>query len=124
MSPRSAEFMIEARRRLVGARAALNVADRGLAVSAAYYAMLFAARAALSELDLYARTHRGIWHLFHGRFVTTGRFEARMYSIGAGAQKPREDADYDAVTPSRAEVERLLGDAEEFVEAVGAMLEE
>jgi uncharacterized protein (UPF0332 family) len=47
------------------------------AVSAAYYAMLYAARAALSERDEYARTHRGAWHLFHtGGSIsggTTGR---------------------------------------------------
>jgi len=56
MKSRSEEFMRVARRRL---RAALVVADTGdfdSAVEPAYYASLNAARAALSEEDLYART--------------------------------------------------------------------
>ena len=33
-------------------------------VSEAYYAMLYAARAALSEEDDYPKTHRGVWGQF------------------------------------------------------------
>jgi uncharacterized protein (UPF0332 family) len=47
MSPRSIEFMASARERLRGAEHALAASDRDLSVSAAYYAMLYAARAAL-----------------------------------------------------------------------------
>jgi uncharacterized protein (UPF0332 family) len=72
MSPRSQEFFAEAERRLA---AATLVRERGLnaaAVSAAYYAMLYAARAALSEHDRIARTHSGTWQLLREEFVFTG----------------------------------------------------
>jgi uncharacterized protein (UPF0332 family) len=59
VSARSAEFLDEARKRLRTARAALGVDDPAGAVSAAYYAMLYAVRAALSEEDRYAKTHAG-----------------------------------------------------------------
>jgi uncharacterized protein (UPF0332 family) len=67
MSPRSEEFMNSARERLTGARHSLAAGDLGLAISAAYYAILYAARAALSESDEHARTHGGTWHLFRNR---------------------------------------------------------
>ncbi len=50
MSPRSAEFLQAAERRLTLARTAGQ--DPAGALSAAYYAMLYAARAALSEQDI------------------------------------------------------------------------
>lgn len=46
MSPRSAEFMAEARERLAGAADALTSGHPGLAASGAYYAMLYAAKPA------------------------------------------------------------------------------
>ena len=76
MSPRSVEFMDQARDRAVIARVLLAAGHPEGAVSAAYYAMLYAARAALSEGDEYARTHGGTWHLFFERYVTTGAFVA------------------------------------------------
>lgn len=64
MSPRSEEFMVQARERAVAAQELLAAGHLEPAVSVAYYAMLNAARAALSEDDQHSRTHRGTWHLF------------------------------------------------------------
>lgn len=71
MSPRSTEFMDQALDRAAIAQEVLASGHLAGAVSAAYYAMLYAARAALSEDDEYARTHGGVWHLFHQRYVAT-----------------------------------------------------
>jgi uncharacterized protein (UPF0332 family) len=71
MSPRSAEFFDAAQRRLATARQVVDD-DPAASLSAAYYAMLYAARAALSESDVYARTHSGIWHKFRRAFVEGG----------------------------------------------------
>ena len=68
------------------------------AVSTAYYAMLYAARAALSERDEYARTQGGTWHLFHERYVTTGAFDQQLHAMAQGAQRTREKGDYEAIT--------------------------
>jgi predicted nucleotidyltransferase len=57
MSPRSAEFLEAARRPLGAATGAVDN-DPSTAVSAAYYSMLCATRAALSERDVHAKTPR------------------------------------------------------------------
>ena len=56
MSPRSQEFYDRARERLAGARRIFDQGEYAIAVGAAYYAMLYGARAALSERHLHART--------------------------------------------------------------------
>ncbi|MGH2954638.1 MAG: HEPN domain-containing protein [Solirubrobacterales bacterium] len=122
MSPRSAEYMAEAHRRLRTARAALGVDDPSGAVSAAYYAMLYAARAALSEEDRSARTHAGAWGAFRETFVTTGRFPEETFRSGPYAQELREAADYHARSPAPEVAESIAEDAERFVAAISEML--
>lgn len=123
MSPRSQEFMDFARERLAGARDALAAGHLDLAVSAAYYAMFYAARAALSETDEYAKTHRGTWHLFHQRYVVTDAFGQALYVLSQRAQKAREQGDYEAVTPAAEEANTIVAGAEDFVAAVERMLD-
>jgi uncharacterized protein (UPF0332 family) len=123
MSPRSEEFMREARERLEAARALIARGIFGAAVSEAYYAALYAARAALSERDRNARTHRGTWNLFREEFVADGSFDADLAAAAVAMQETREGADYDAETVSREDADRLLAVAERFVEAVAALIE-
>ena len=84
MSPRSREFLERAHERVAAARA-LAADTPDLAISVAYYAMLYAARAALSEQELYAKTHTGTWNLFHRGFVADRRFDADLL-----AQSPHD----------------------------------
>lgn len=121
MSPRSTEFMEAARRRLRLAGGALHTDPAG-ALSAAYYAMLYAARAALSERDAYAKTHAGTWNRFHAEFVSPGQFEAALADAARKVQPEREDADYDAWAAPREEAERVIELAASFLDAVEAML--
>ena len=123
MSPRSEEFMDSARERLRGAHDALAAEHLDLAVSAAYYAMLYAARAALSEGDEHARTHRGTWNLFRERYVMTDAFDDGLYRLSQHAQTAREGADYEAVTPSEEDAKRYVDGAADFVAAVERMLD-
>lgn len=122
MSPRTQEFMDQARDRAVVARQLLSSGHLELAVSAAYYAMLYAARAALSERDEYARRHGGTWGLFHRRFVATGAFDQHLHSLAQQAQEAREGADYEAITPDPAKAKEYVDGAAEFVAAVERML--
>jgi uncharacterized protein (UPF0332 family) len=123
MSPRSVEFMDQARDRAALARVALDSGHLEGAVSAAYYAMLYAARAALSERDEYARTHSGTWHLFHDRYVTTGAFDQHLHTLAQEAQRTRERGDYEAITPDRGEAERIVAGAADYIAAVEHMLD-
>lgn len=90
MSPRSQEFLDQAQERLAAAREAAAANHLGVAVSVAYYSMLYAARAALSEDDENARTHRGTWNLFRIRYVTTDAFDAALFTLAQHAQVARE----------------------------------
>ncbi len=123
MSPRSTEFMDQARDRVALARIALESGHLEGAVSAGYYAMLYAARAALSERDDYARTHSGTWHLFHDRYVSTGAFDHDLHALAHRAEETREGADYEAITPERARTEEIVNGASDFVAAVERMLD-
>jgi uncharacterized protein (UPF0332 family) len=121
VSPRSEEFLGSAVARLATAQAALSL-DPASSVSLAYYAVIYAARGALSERDSYAKTHRGTWHLFREKFVNTGLFDPELAGAAASLQRQREEADYDAARPSEDEAAAALDTAERFVAAVQALL--
>lgn len=123
MSPRSEEFMDQARERAAVAPDLLLAGHLEIAVSAAYYAMLYAARAALSEDEESARTHRGTWNAFRLRYVITDAFDAALFTLAQHAQAAREGGDYEAVTPSREEAARYVDGAAEFLAGVERMLD-
>jgi uncharacterized protein (UPF0332 family) len=61
-----------------GSRGLLERELWGPAVSDAYYAILYAARAALSERDRNAKTHRGIWAIVSEEFVASRDIDAEL----------------------------------------------
>jgi uncharacterized protein (UPF0332 family) len=122
MSPRSEEFIAQSRRRLAAARHAIDAGDAEAAVSSAYYAMLYAARAALSERDVHAKTHGGTWSEFGREFVATGAIPSEIGKLGGSVQQAREQADYEAEEFTADEAATILGDAERFAEAVAALI--
>jgi uncharacterized protein (UPF0332 family) len=115
--------MEQGRDRAAVAAELLEAGHLEAAVSAAYYSMLYAARAALSERDEHARTHRGTWNLFRTRYVVSDAFDATLFTLAQHAQAAREGGDYEAVKPSRAETERYVSGAGDFVAAVERMLD-
>ena len=121
MSPRSEELLDAARGRLAGAEAAL-ADDPSTAVSAAYYSMLYAARAALSEREVYARTHRGTWHEFRRVFVEAGEFDGDLAAAVRRVQPEREQVDYEAWSPPPVEARRAIELAQAFLRAIEEVL--
>jgi uncharacterized protein (UPF0332 family) len=122
MSPRSREFMDQAHEALASARLVCEHGFFARAVSNGYYAMLYAARAALSEEDRYAKTHSGTWNLFRETFVEPGRFDAQLLAAASAQQKPREDADYEAERFSREQAAEAVELAERFIAAVTELI--
>jgi uncharacterized protein (UPF0332 family) len=112
--------MQAARRRLAAADAAVEY-DPATALSAAYYAMLYSARAALSERDTSAKTHRGTWHEFRIAFVETGRIDGGLAAEVQRLQPEREQADYDAWAAPAEEARRAIELAGRFLAAVEAL---
>jgi uncharacterized protein (UPF0332 family) len=113
--------MAEARDRLALARAALQADALATSVSLAYYAMLNASRAALSEDDLYAKTHSGTWHLFRETFVASGRFDAELARDAERTQRLRIRADYEAGRFDRDVAEAVVELGARFVAAIEAL---
>lgn len=120
MSPRSTEFLQAAHQRLAAARVSLGPHPAS-AISLAYYAMLYAARAALSERDAYAKTHGGTWHLFRTTFVLRDEFDGELAAAAQKTQPDRERADYEAWPATEAEGKAAVDLAERFIAAVEAM---
>ena len=96
--------------------------DPSTALSAAYYAMLYGAKAALSEKDTSARTHRGTWHEFRRAFVESGRIDAELAAEVQRIQPEREQADYDAWAAPATEARRVIELAHRFLEAIDEIL--
>lgn len=117
MSPRSDELIQAGRRRLAAASVVVEE-DPSAALSAAYYAMLYAARAALSERDVTAKTHRGVWHELRRVFVDTGELDADLASAVQKIQPEREQADYDAWFTPAADANKAIELAQRFLVAI------
>lgn len=115
--------MASANERLRAAHAALAAGFPSVSVSAAYYAALYAARAALSEEDRYAKTHTGAWLLFGEIFVSAGRFDSELFAGVRRIQELREAADYDAREISDEQAQAILFDVERFVAEIARVLE-
>ena len=111
-----------AREALAAAQATLAAGHPSRTISEAYFAMLYAARAALSEAELNAKTHKGTWQLFREAFVDKGRFDASLFAEAQQAQRQREAADYDALMVPAEEAERIVELADRFVEAAAVMM--
>lgn len=122
MSPRSREFYDRATERLAGARKNVAQGEYAIAVGAAYYAMLYGARAALSERDQHAKTHRGTWNLLRQTLVADGSLPAELVAEAERMAELREGADYDAVVVERESAERAVASADRFLSALDALL--
>lgn len=122
MSPRSEEFLHQARERLADAEQIGAAAHPAVVLSAAYYAMLYAARAALSERGEYAKTHSGTWTLFSKTFVASGEFDQALSAMARRAKEARELGDYEAAPPTAGEVEDFVAGAAAFLAEIERLL--
>lgn len=125
--PTSAEIDEEfdlSRETLSDAEAALVEERLRTAVSRAYYAIFHAARAVLWSRGLVPKTHKGLLQLFRQHLVQTGLADKQLGEVLHAAFEDRELADYHAASGSfdRAEVERLIRDAQDFLTRMETLL--
>lgn len=114
--------MEQARDRLAVAREVIKSGHSAAAASAAYYAMLNAARAALSERDEYAKTHSGMWTIFSRIFVASGEFDQELSALARKAKAAREKGDYEAAPPTAEEAAEYVNGAADFIAEIERML--
>ena len=94
------------------------------AVSRGYYAMFYAAKAALLTAGLTIKKHSSTVALFTQHFVRTGKVDAHFVSLLGRGQRARERSDYAPnIRIKKAEAEQVLRDAEEFVKKMRELVE-
>jgi uncharacterized protein len=107
---------------LSSAKALLDLGDFVGAANRAYYAVFYAARAAVeatSSIDPVEeiKTHHGLRRVFELYVVKPGRIDKSVASRFNDIEATRIVADYRAAPLPRAEVEAAIQDAEIFVQA-------
>lgn len=113
----------EARDKLVTAQYLLSGGMYKDAVSRAYYAVLYAADAALATKGLVAKSHAGTNSLFGYHFLRKGLVDAKFKGLFKQIEKARIEADYSHMIKfTRDDAEHWLGRAREFVAAIEAGL--
>lgn len=106
---------------------ARQIFDIGLfddAISRAYYAMFYAAKAALFSKGVDLRRHSASIAKFRELFVITGQVDAEYLRYLGQAQSARERSDYAPFVPvSREGALEILQAAEAFIGKVKSLLE-
>jgi len=116
-------LMKNAYEKLEAARTLFKNEFYGDAVSRAYYAMFFAAKALLAEKDIYPRTHRGLISQFGLELVKKGEFKKELFDLLTRAQEDREEADYGLFPKLDEEEAKIIIDgAELFLEECKSIL--
>jgi len=101
----------------------LENGDPASCVSRAYYAMFFAAEAALLDEGIEASTHRGVITTFGKRFVQEGPLPGAMGRLLSTTMQKRQVSDYEPEPGiSRDEARGVLDDARDFVDRIASML--
>jgi len=94
-------------------------------VSRAYYAMFYAAKAALLSKGVVLRRHSASVAKFRELFVVTGRVDSEYLHYLGQAQSARERSDYAPFAPvTRAGAKEILKAAEAFIAKVKEILAE
>lgn len=115
-------LMIRARRSLRSARNLLEDGDHDFAMSRAYYAILYAATAALRSQGIKRSKHSGVIAAFSQYLVKPGKLAAEHHKVMQAAFEDRSEGDYAGLFPSQEEVKRRLHEAESFIAAISGFL--
>ena len=112
------ELVGKAAESLDAARELEGKAHHGFAASRAYYAMFYAAEAALLHKDLQFKKHSAVHAHFNTLFVKAGVFPPRMFKALDAAFQVRTKGDYGVSPVAEEHATRTIRDAEDFVAAV------
>jgi len=117
-------LMERAQRSVRSARNLLEDGDLDFAVSRAYYAMFYAAKAALLYKGVRRSKHSGVIAAFGEHLVKSGRFSTADQRNLQATFEERGEGDYAGIFPSREKTEQRLCDADDFVARIAAFLRE
>ena len=107
--------------------AAKTLIEKGLfedCVSRAYYAVLHAAKAALSTLGVESDTHNGVRKMFGFHLIKTGKIEKEYAKILTAGKEDREISDYEvSIEIEEERAEQRVNEAEKFVKRIEQYLQ-
>lgn len=120
----------EVKQLLEKGRRSLNAADilfkRGdfdFAVSRAYYAMFYAAEAALLQRGQTYSKHAGVISGFYHQFIVTGELPQELHEALHRAFDERQEGDYGFLEQfPKADADKLLKDAKNFIQEIKNLL--
>lgn len=116
-------YLTLADEKLMIARELMVAAHYDDAVSRAYYAMFYAAKAVLLTIDQEPHSHSGVVAQFSQHFVKTNQVERRYGRILSRAMQAREISDYNPMRRSRLpEAEQTIADAAAFLAKMKELL--
>jgi len=99
----------KAERSLEVAKVLLNRGDYDFAISRAYYAMFYCAKAILLTKGITTKKHSSTISLFCENFVKSGEFSEELASYLIDAFRKRQIGDYDVfIIPTKEEAEDLI----------------
>jgi uncharacterized protein len=115
--------LARSRQELGAARVLVKEGFGEQATSRAYFAAFFAAEAALLALGETRSKHSGVISAFGRRVVLEGGLDDSVGRLLRSLFERRNQADYGSVSLTLEEAEVALRDAEQFVDAVAAWIE-
>ncbi len=123
MKPETRAWLEKASLALNAARRNLTAEDADHAISRAYYAAFYAATAALNEVNLTTKSHKGTHKLFYREYIDTEKIDSHHNQAFSRLFQNRQVADYTFGTTfgPKAALDAIQ-QAEAFVEAVAALL--
>ena len=116
------ELANKAERSLMAARRLLEAGDYDFAVSRAYYAMFYVARALLLTRGVRRSKHSGVLAAFGSEFVRGGELPAELFALLRDGFDDRGESDYGLATISADQARVGIEGAHRFVRAVGERL--
>ena len=123
MKQATEDALNRAQNNLDAAHRDFEAGDYNRAISGSYYAMLYAARAALNEAGEAPKSHVGVQHQLCETYVENGPFDAHYHSLLSQAEDDRLDADYELSPSFSAEkAEQWIARAEDFVDTIETIL--
>lgn len=123
MTPEQRRLIVKGERNLVVARRLVAESDHDVAVSRAYYAMFYVAKAAVVSTGEKFRKHHGVHQAFWERMVKPGHVTPALHRALTKAFDQRLTSDYEeTATFDQADAERLIAQADEFLRAVSPLI--
>lgn len=116
-------LMAKAEESLSVAEALLAQGHHGFSASRAYYAMFYAAEAALLTKQLQFAKHSAVIANFNREFVKSGRLQSHMFKALEKGFTLRNQGDYGILPLDPEEADSLLAQTRTFLEEIRRLLE-